>query len=294
VTAKLKLHTLLGTYPNTRALHEGRIPSDLVEFDFAEVKVANTLFKGLVREHRFDAGEIASVTILQAKHFGTPYILLPAVVVGRAQHHTIAYNPAHAKLAPGDLEGKRVGARAYTVTTGMWVRGILATEYGVDTSKIKWVTFEDPHIAQYRDPPFCEKAPAGKTLPQMLLDGELDAGVVGDTMPAGLAPLIPEAQAAARRWALAHGGVPLNHLVVVRDRIAKERPDVVREIYRMLREARAQAAPPPGDPLDPWRFGVEENRASLEMIIGFCVKQQLIPKPITVDELFAEWLAISA
>ena len=83
MTAKAKLHTLLGTYPNTKALHEGRYQSDLVEFDFAEVKVANTLFKALVREHRFDAGEIATVTILQAKHFGTPYAVLPAVVVGR-------------------------------------------------------------------------------------------------------------------------------------------------------------------------------------------------------------------
>ena len=174
----------------------------------------------------------------------------------------------------------------------MWVRGILATEYGVDTSKIHWVTFEDPHIAQYRDPPFCEKAPAGKTLTDMLLDGELDAAVVGDTMPAGLAPLIPNPQAAARQWAQTRGGVPINHLFVVRDEIARERPDVVREVYRLLQQSRAEAPPPPGDPFDPWRFGIEANRASLEMIIGFCVKQQLIPKPIAVEELFAEWLAM--
>jgi 4,5-dihydroxyphthalate decarboxylase len=288
----VKLQTLLGTYPNTKALHEGRYKSDLVAFDFAEVKVANTLFKALVRDHKFDAGEIASVTILQALQYGVPYIVLPAVVVGRAQHHTIAYNPARGKLSPRDLEGKRVGARAYTVTTGMWVRGILATDYGVDTGKVKWITFEDPHIAQYRDPPFCERAPEGKTLPQMLLDGELDAGVVGDTMPAGLAPLIPDHEAAARAWALEHGGVPINHLVVVRDRIAKERPDVVREVFRLLQEARAEAPPPPGDKFDPWRFGVEENRASLETIIGFCVKQQLIAKPVAVEELFAQWIAM--
>ena len=126
---KLKLHTMLGNYPNTKALKNGEIRSDLLDFDFVEVKVANQLFKKVVREAAYDFAELAIVTYLQARTYGKPYVLLPAVVVGRGQHHTIAYNADRGVLKPTELAGKRVGVRAYTVTTSTWVRGILAQDY---------------------------------------------------------------------------------------------------------------------------------------------------------------------
>jgi 4,5-dihydroxyphthalate decarboxylase len=208
-------------------------------------------------------------------------------VLGRGQHHTIAYNPERGPLKASELAGKRVGVRAYTVTTGAWVRGFLADDYGVDPTAIRWVSFEDPHLAEYQDPDFVTRAPTGKTLAQMLLDGELDAAIVGDTRPdPRLKPLIPDAEAVAREWAETHGGVPINHMVVVRASIAKERPDVVQGILRALQESRNAASPPPGGPLDPWRLGVEANRRSLEIIIDYSVRQKLIPRVFTVDELF--------
>jgi len=285
---KTKLFTLLGNYPNTAALRNGEVASDLIDFDFADVKVSNTQFKPLVREAKFDVGELAIVTFLQAKSYGKPYALIPATVLGRGQHHTIAYNPERGALKASDLAGKRVGVRAYTQTTGAWVRGFLADDYGVDTAKVKWITFEDPHLAEYKDPDFVTRAPAGKELVTMLLDGELDAAIVGDKLPdPRLKPLIPDADAASRQWALAHGGVPINHLMVVREQIAKSRPDIVREIYRMLRESRAKAPPPPdGGVLDPWRFGIEANRRSLELIIEYSFRQKLIARKFSVDELF--------
>ncbi|HVX92109.1 MAG TPA: hypothetical protein VG985_02685, partial [Xanthobacteraceae bacterium] len=262
---KLKLHTLLGNYPNVMALKKGDVRSDLVEFDIPEVKVANTQFKPLVREGKYDLGELAIVTFLQAKVYGKPYVLIPATVVGRGQHHTIAYNPERGPLDPRDLSGRRVGVRAYTQTTGAWVRGILADDYGVDIESIRWITFEDPHLAEYHDPRFVERAPEGKTLAQMLLDGEIDAAIVGDRLPdPRLKHLIPDVEAVARRWAETHGGVPINHMMVIRQSIAQSRPDVVREIYRLLRDARRAAnVPGTGTPLDPLRFGVEANRRSL-------------------------------
>ena len=236
---KTKLFTLLGNYPNTLALKKGEVKSDLIDFDFAEVKVSNTAFKPLVREAKFDVAELAIVTFLQAKTYGKPYVLIPATVLGRGQHHTIAYNPQHGELKPSDLNGKRVGVRAYTQTTGAWVRGFLADDYGIDIAKVHWITFEDPHLAEYKDPDFVTRAADGKTLVQMLLDGELDAAIVGDMLPdPRLKPLIPDADAVARKWAEAHGGVPINHLMVVRDTIAKSRPDIVKEIYRVLQESR--------------------------------------------------------
>jgi 4,5-dihydroxyphthalate decarboxylase len=290
MTEKTTLFTLLGNYPNTAALKQGTVKSDLVDLDFADVKVSNTAFKPLVREAKFDVAELAIVTFLQAKTYGKPYALIPATVLGRGQHHTIAYNPERGHLTASDLAGKRVGVRAYTQTTGAWVRGFLADDYGVDTAAIRWVTFEDPHLAEYKDPGFVTRAPEGKTLVQMLLDGELDAAIVGDNLPdPRLKPLIPDADAVARKWAQTHGGVPINHMMVVRDTIAKSHPDIVKEIYRMVHESRRTAPPAEGGPLDPWRFGIEANRRSLEIVIDYSFRQQLIPRVLTVDELFADW-----
>src|SRR5262245_36724660 len=211
---KLTLQTMMGNYPITKPLKSGAAPSELVDFDFVEVKVANNLFKSVVRDAKYDVAELAIVTYLQAKAYGKPYVLIPAVLVSRGQHHTIAYNAERGPLSPADLAGKRVGLRAYTVTTATWVRGILADEYGVDLYKVEWITFEDPHVAEYRDPDRVKRAPAGKDIVQMLLDGEIDAAVVGDKLPdPRLKHLIPDHEAATQRWAQKHGGIPINHMI---------------------------------------------------------------------------------
>jgi len=285
---KLKLFTLMGNYPNAVALKDGRITSNLVEYDFADVKVSNTAFKPLVREAKFDLAEVAIVTFLQARHYGKPYVLIPATVVGRGQLHTIAYNPERGPLLPGDLNGKTLGVRAYTQTTGVWVRGILAEDYGVDLAGLKWVTFEEGHVAEYQDPPNVHRAPPGKELVAMLLAGELDAAIVGDKLPdPRLKPLIADAETANRKWSESHGGVPINHMLVIRQELAARRPDVVREVYRMFLEAKKAAFAETGVPkLDPLRFGIEPNRRSLEIVIDFAVKQGLLPRRIAVDDLF--------
>jgi 4,5-dihydroxyphthalate decarboxylase len=284
---RLKLRTMLGNYPNTKALKSGAVRSDLVDFDFVEVKVANNLFKQVVRDARYDVAELAIVTYLQAKAYGKPYVLLPAVVVSRGQHHTIAYNPDRGPLKPSGLAGKRVGVRAYTVTTGTWVRGILASDYGIDIDKVEWITFEDPHVAEYRDPDIVKRAPEGKELTQMLLDGEIAAGIVGDKLPdPKLKHLIPDAEAAAQNWAMQHHGVPINHMLVVRQELSRSRPDVVKDIFHQLRASKQAAGLPDGGELDPYRFGVEACRPILEIIIDFCQQQKLIPRRMSVDELF--------
>jgi 4,5-dihydroxyphthalate decarboxylase len=222
---------------------------------------------------------------LQAKVYGKPYVLMPAVVVARGQHHTIFYNPERGHLNPGDLHGRKVGVRAYTQTTGAWVRGFLQEDYGVDFRSIQWITFEDPHIAEYTDPPWVQRAPEGGQLLQMLLDGEIDAAIFGSENPEGtpLQPLIPDAAGVAARWAGKHGGVPINHMMVIKESIAQERPDVVREVYRMLKESTAAG---PSQKTGMLRFGVEAVRKSLETIIRYSECQGLIPRRFSVDELF--------
>ena len=198
-------------------------------------------------------------------------MLLPATILGRNQHHTIFYNADRGPLAPSELSGKRVGVRAYSQTTGAWVRGFLAEDYGVDLQSVTWVTFEDPHVAEYREPANVERAPEGKNLKQMLLAGEIDAAILGDVPEEGpLKHLIPDPEAEGQRWARAHGGVPINHLSVIRRSIAESRPDVIREVYRVLKESRAAAALPTGVD-DPVRFGIGAERQSLEQMVTYAL-----------------------
>jgi 4,5-dihydroxyphthalate decarboxylase len=289
MNAPVTFHSLLGNHPNTKALKSGQVSSDIAKFDFFEVKVANTQFKALVREQKYDFGELAMVTFLQAKTYGKPYVLLPATIVGRNQHHTIFYNAERGALTARDLNGKRVGVRAYTQTTGAWVRGFLSEDYGVDLSSVTWVTFEAPHLAEYEDPRNVERAPEGSMIKQMLIDGEIDAAILGDVPEEGpLKHLIPDHEEAGRTWAKRHGGVPVNHLAVVRESIARARPDAVRELYRVLKESRAAASGIPTGEEDPLRFGMGRVKDSVRQIASNALKQGLVPRMYTPEELFED------
>ena len=142
---------------------------------------------------------------------------------------------------PKDIEGKKVGVRTYTQTTALWIRGILRHEYGVDLDKVTWMTLGDGHLAEYRDPNNCERLPAGSSIPQMMLNGELAAALLGEDMPKDerVRTLVPDAQAAAKDWFAREDVVPINHMFVVHEDMSKQRPDVVRELYRMIVESRS-------------------------------------------------------
>ncbi|MGH7810729.1 MAG: hypothetical protein ACREP5_10675, partial [Candidatus Binatia bacterium] len=280
----LTLPTLLGDYPNTLALKKGQVRSTSLAFDFADVKVPSTAFKDVVRHLKYDVAELAIVTYLQAKTHGKPLTLLPAVVVGNLAHPFLVYNAERGVLTPAQLEGRRVGIRAYSVTTSAWIRGILQNDHGVDLDRIQWVTFEDPHVAEYHDPQTAERAPADKQLVQMLIDGELDAAVVGgpDLKDPRFRPVIANPDEAAQAWCQENGALPINHMLVVKESLAKSHPSAVPEIYRLFRESKA-AAPAPSD-LDPIQFGVKNVRRSLELITHYSVQQRLIPRGFEVED----------
>ena len=194
----------------------------------------------MVRRKAFDVSEMAIVTYLIAKSVGKSMVLLPAVMTARVQHAWAIYNgDVHAKLTPPELAGKRVGIRSFTTTTGAWLRGMFENDYGLDLSKVKWITFEEPHVAEYVDT--TERAPEGKKIVPMLLAGELDA-VLGDRSDDPRASsLFGDPEAAAKAWVAKHRIVPLNHFVVVSGELAKLRPDLVEEVYAVLKESRRRA-----------------------------------------------------
>jgi 4,5-dihydroxyphthalate decarboxylase len=277
-----KLRTVIGDHAHMRPLKTGVVRSDQLALDFVDFSPTNAAFKPMVREQKFDVCEMAIVTYLMARAHNKPLVLLPATMLGRFQHAYALYNAERGKLGPADLRGKRVGIRSFTTTTGAWIRGILANDYAVDLESIHWVTFEDPHVAEYVDT--TERAPKDKKILQMLLDGELDA-VLGETSDdPRLKPLFADPKAEAARWYQKHGIVPVNHLVVVTEALAKSQPNAVREVYRLLKASKAAAKPAEGIDLVP--FGVEAVRKPLELIIAYAAQQALIPRKFSVDELF--------
>jgi 4,5-dihydroxyphthalate decarboxylase len=279
------LRVNLSEYAVTKALLDGRVTSDLVKLDFCGPTPAHNGFKAMVRENAFDAGELAIVTFLQAKAYGKPYVLLPAPISGRFQHHCAGFNSDFGNLNPKDIEGKRVGVRTYTQTTALWIRGILRHEYGVDLDKVTWMTLGDGHLAEYSDPANTERLPKGASIPQMMLDGELAAALLGEDMPKDprVKTLVPDAHAAAKDWFAREGVVPVNHFFVVHEAVSQQRPDIVRELYRMLAEGRekAEAIPAIFPPL-----GLEANRKGLQLAIDWALDQKIIPRRLSVEELF--------
>jgi len=245
--------------------------------EFADVKVPNTAFKRVVRDLEFDVAELAIVTFLLAKAHGKPLRLLPAVLTARFQHPLLVCTR---DLRPKDLEGLKVGQRSYSVTTAAWIRGVLLQDYGVDLSKVEWVTFEDPHVAEFRDPPNVMRAPAGKDVMGMLLAGEIDAAIVGEApKDERLRPVIPDPAAAAEAWRKKYGAIQINHMVAVKDSVSASH---AAGLYEQLKKSREAAGNPPMNP-----FGIEKNRRNLEAAIDCVWRQGMLPRRFTVEELFA-------
>jgi 4,5-dihydroxyphthalate decarboxylase len=279
------LRVAIGDYPHTLPLKRGEIASPWLKLEFVEVKPLYQAFKPMVREHAYDVSEMALVTYFQAKDHDKGLVLLPAAMLARFQHGTMLFNAERGALAPKDLPGRRIGVRSYSQTTGVWIRGILENDYGIDLGGVQWMTFEDGHVAEARDPPNVIRARAGQDITAMLIAGELDAAIYGAALPNDprLQSVINDPDDAAIAWYKKHSLVPVNHMVVVTDELARSNPAAVAELYRLLEQAK-KASPPVGT-IDTAPFGKEANRRCLELLLSYCAQQKLVSRPPTVDEL---------
>lgn len=304
-----RLITALQTLGHTAALREGAVPLPGFELEWLEVSPIIQAFRRMVRGLEFDVSEMALTTYLTARAFGKPFTALPVFLVRGFHHGAIVYNTRLGIAGPKDLEGRRVGvSRGYTVTTGVWARGILQHECGVDLGKITWVLSGDEHVAEFRPPSNVESLEAGKTLEAALLSGDLAAAIGLKSEHPDIAPLIADPAAHAMRRLASDAYYPINHLVVVKDAVLREHPHVARELFEALGAAKRRyldrlragliTAPSAADRMyarvmevtgggDPLPYGIEPNRKMLETLMSYAREQRILPRAYAMEEVFA-------
>jgi len=286
------------------ALKDGSVKPRGITLECVEVAPMPRLFDRMIQGREFDISEMAIVTYLQGKEYGLPFTAIPIFPLRAFPHGTIAYNVNSGVRSPKDLEGKKVGVRAYAGTAGVWARGLLQSEYGVDPTKVTWVVNDVEHIGEYTNPSnvVFQK---GANLAEMLTSGEIAAGigVMGVDSP-NVKPLIPNARQAQADWFKRTGVFPINNTVVVTDELLAADPSIAESLFAAFTEAtklyvnglgrdgekaRDEEADLRlmqivGD--NPLPTGVAANRPALDMIVQYSLDQRIMSKRFAADELF--------
>lgn len=304
--AKRVLTAVSRTQGNNRALKEGAIGMPDFELAFEEVNPLPRAFRRMVREGAWDVSEMALTTYIAARAYGARLTAIPVFLVREFHHKAIVAGVNSGIAAPKDLEGRRVGvARGYTVTTGVWARAILAEEYGVDLSSVTWARSDDEHVPGWRLPPNVQDLGGDGTLEEQLAKGTIPAAV-GLTAGEGTRALIDKPFEAGRRALAERGFYPINHLIVVRDEVLAQAPDLAVQLFNAfaaskqlyLADLRAGriTEPTSADKVhmaaaevmpDPLPYGLAPNRAVLESLMGHAVAQGIIDTALPLEGLFA-------
>jgi len=279
------LTTAIGRTEYTEPLFTGAVASPKLTLALENFPTINRAFAPMVRNLAFDVSELAIATFLQAREAGKPIVLLPVVLAARFQEAALLCLKSSPISGPGDLAGKRIGVRSYSQTTGMWLRGVLEDQHGVEPQSIAWTTFEGAHVQECADPAWALRAAPGQDMLAMLRAGELDAVIVGNDAPDGddLRPVFANAAAAGEAFFARNGFVPVNHLLTIRQDIAGQEPETVAELLRLFRAVKASH---PAETRDLRPIGREAIDPSLVLAIRYCVSQGLLRRPLRVEEVW--------
>jgi len=300
----------IGNYGLTKPLKDGSIRSPELNLEYIQVDPIVAAMRRMARGLEFDICEMAFTTYLCAKAYGKAITAIPVFLTRNFHHWAIFYNVKSGITKPKDLEGRTVAVnRGYTVTTGLWARGILQTEYGVDLNKITWAPTDDEHVAEYKAPSNVDYSHRGKPIADLLLSGQI-AAAVGDVRvnSPDIKPLIPDARNAGFAYFRKTGVYPINHGLVIKDSVLKAQPELAQKLFGAFQAAKriylahldAGKNLSPADESaialkqvvgDPFPFGISDrngpNRKAIETLVEFAVDQQVIPKKFSVEELFA-------
>jgi 4,5-dihydroxyphthalate decarboxylase len=312
----------LRTTGYTEALKSGDVTIPGVDLQFIEVKPQIAAFRRMVRDVEFDICELASTTYMVARGHGKPFKALPVFFNRRFHHEGILVRPDAGIIEPKDLEGKKVGVRAYSVTTGVWVRGILQNEYGVDPFKVTWVVDDEEHVAELELPDNVVHVPEGKSLASMMAAGEIDAGLAGSAgigregpptaawedkaAPSmdGYRQLFEDHDALEAEWYARTGIYPCHPTIVLKDTVVAANPDLPQLVFDALVKSKSiyleklhagQGTSKEDQKLkrlagivgpDPIPYGLTPNRPAIETLMKYAEQQKLIPAPLELDALF--------
>ena len=298
ITSPLTLKTALVTRGHTQALKDGTVTPRGFALEFEEVPQIIQAFRRMVRGLEFDVSEMAITTYLCARAHGKRFTALPVFPMRAFHHGAVVVRKDNDIRSPKDLEGRKVGVnRGYTVTTGLWARGILQHEHGVDLGRVTWVLSGDEHVAEYVPPPNVVAIEKGKTLEAMLASGEIAAAINVQVDSPDIVPLIPDPEQAGLAALRDRGLYPINHTVVVKDDLLAAHPEIGPAIFEAFAEAKRRYDPSRYEPVhrkvaavigDPLPYGIAPNRGVLEAVIQYSVEQGILRRPFTVEELFPE------
>lgn len=256
-----------------------------VEVERLDVRPVHNASHGFVNDQAVDVCEVAIVTMLQAACYDKPVALLPITSLGRYQHQTLV---TCADLTVEDIEGRSVGVRSWSQTTGVWVRGFLSEQYGVDLRKVDWQVYEGSHVAEYADPSWVRRAADGAVLQQDFLEGRVDFGIMGNELPVDdrIHPAIPHAAEVAGDWAAAKGFAPINHVLAVSTTAAREYPEVICAMYDAM--SQVLAAQPATGPVPLCPAGFDGLRGPLSLAAQFAAEQDVLSRKVSFGELVAQ------
>jgi 4,5-dihydroxyphthalate decarboxylase len=320
-----RLKIAIADYGHTRAVKSNGVPIEGIEPDFVQVVPIIGAFRRMVRDLEFDICEMAPTTYMIARARGAPYIALPIFLMRRFHHGGFVVRPDAGIRQPKDLEGKKVGVRAYSVTTGVWTRGIFVNECGLDSSKVTWVVDDEEHVSTLKLPPNVVHAPEGKSLQSMMKSGEIQAGFTGPAgvgragppisgwdkaSEAAVAPdtypeLIANVEQVETDWFRRTGIYPIHGLVVVKDEHIKRYPWLPRALMNAfvaakkpyLETLKRGHGESPEDKRyrafsslmsDPLPYGMAANRSSIEALVTYSLQQELIPSRPALDQVFVD------
>lgn len=311
-----------GLYDRMTALQTGEVRADGIDLNFIAVHHPRELFDRMGGGLEFDASEMSASEFATRFSAGQcPFVALPAFPSRMFRHGFISVDSRVVK-EPRDLAGKRIGVQLYTMTAAVWIRGLLQHDHGVDLSGVEWIegAMESPrpHGNPTALPPLKPVSitanTTGKSLSELLAEGEIDA-VIGADLPSCFATsphverLFPDFREAEKAYYRRTGIFPIMHLVVLRREFHERHPFVATSLFKALDQSKTLAfermrylgalrymspwLPAELDEIeavfggDPWPYGVEANRPTLEALVRYLVDQSMIAEPVAIDELFA-------
>ncbi|MCJ1432546.1 hypothetical protein MMC27_001903 [Xylographa pallens] len=321
MTAALPLTFACAGYDRMLALSTGEVKPEGLALNFITINHPRDVFDRMIGGREFDASEMSMSEYTTRHAAGERDLIAIPVFPSRAFRHSFIAVNDRTIAAPQDFAGKRVGVQLYTMTAAVWIRGLLQ-QHGVDLSSIEWVegametpgAHGQPTVLPVRKPVTITRNTSGKSLSQLLEEGEIDATIGADLPPcfgkaAHVKRLFPDFKAVEKRYYKEHGIFPIMHTVVIRRELYDKYPFIATSLYNAFNESKDLALnrmrfmgalrymlpwlPAEIDDIDevfghdPWPYGVEANRKTLTALVQCLYDQSMIEKVVPVDELFA-------